>query len=372
MDKKNYQKKFLLFTLEYPPFKGGTSKYYENLFKYWPTKDLSVLVNSKKRGDDSEEVKHRPLINGYLRPCWLPALWHLWKECKNSHVIIGQILPLGIVAYYLSKIFKFKYSIILHGLDFSLASRKKITKKILIRAEKIICANNYTANLVKVFDNSLTKKMIMVNPGIELVFTRNPQKVKELKEKYNLENKIVLLSVGRLIKRKGVDKVLESLPKITATIPNLIYVIGGIGEDEKYLKNKIKELPVEIQEKILFLGSLTDEEYWAWLEICNIFIMPSRNITGNFEGFGIVYLEANLVGKPVIAGDTGGIRDAVINEVNGLLVNPEDNESIAKAVIRLSLDEKLRGELGEQGKRRVVENFGAKKQIKKIADFLTN
>jgi len=109
--------------------------------------------------------------------------------------------------------------------------------------------------------------------------------------------------------------------------------------------------------KAIFLGKITDEEKWAWMDLCDIFIMPSRNIDDDFEGFGIVYLEANLSGKPVIAGDTGGVRDAVQNGVSGLLVDPENVDEIANAIIKLSKDKELIKKLGEQGRERAIREF---------------
>jgi phosphatidylinositol alpha-1,6-mannosyltransferase len=99
--------------------------------------------------------------------------------------------------------------------------------------------------------------------------------------------------------------------------------------------------------------------------------MVSRQIAGDYEGFGIVYLEAGLAGKPVIAGDSGGVRDAVFDGINGLLVNPESVDEIAEAILSLYESEILRKELGAQGQRRVVETLTAKKQAEKIYNKLT-
>ena len=98
--------------------------------------------------------------------------------------------------------------------------------------------------------------------------------------------------------------------------------------------------------------------------------MPSRQIKEDFEGFGIVYLEANLCSKPVIAGDSGGVRDAVKNGINGLLVNSENIEEITEAVIKLAKDKNLREKLGRQGKERVIKEFNWEKQTKKIISKL--
>jgi phosphatidylinositol alpha-1,6-mannosyltransferase len=370
--------KYLLATLDFPPQKGGVATLYKSYYDYWPNGELFVLANNSLSSQDSNKVKFRNLISNKIRPRWLPAFWHLWREVKEANgsinIIVGQILPLGIVTYYLSKFLKFKYTVLLHGMDFSLATvnnrKKKITKKILQRADKIICSNSYTANSVKVFNDGLAVKLGMVNPGIESSFVRNPQRVEELRAKHGLQNKLVLLGLGRLTRRKGVDNVIKAMDDISKSAADLVYVVAGAGQEAEALKNIVAAMPEEVKNKIIFLGQISDEDRWAWLELCDIFIMPSRNIAGDYEGFGIVYLEANLAGKPVVAGDSGGVRDAVINNINGFLVNPESVEEIAAAVIKLAADPELRKALGEQGKRRAVENFNAKKQVEKIFKIL--
>jgi phosphatidylinositol alpha-1,6-mannosyltransferase len=333
--------------------------------------------------NDPANIIRRPLLNKYLRPRWLPAVWHLYQtisnfkfQISNFHILVGQILPLGIAAYYLSKFLKFKYSVILHGLDFSLAIRtkrkKKITGKILKRADKIICANNYTANLVKFFNAGLGGKISVVNPGIEPLFVRNPGRVQELKAQYGLTDKIVLFGLGRLVKRKGFDQVIAAWPAVLAAAPSAVCAIAGTGPEENNLKNLAAAQAPEIKNKIIFLGEISDSDRWAWLELCDIFIMIARNLDGDYEGFGTVYLEANLAGKPVIAGDAGGVRDAVIDNISGLLIDPENIKDIAAAAIKLAGNPLLRCELGEQGKRRAVENFSAKKIIKRFYQELIN
>jgi phosphatidylinositol alpha-1,6-mannosyltransferase len=367
---------FILFTLEYPPQKGGVAKYYENLANNWPNDNFYILSNGIKK--DLDKIKFRPLISKLIRPRWLPSLIHLYKaitSCQlpiaNCHIIVGQILPLGISTYILSRLLKFKYSVVLHGLDFSLAmARKKITTKILSQADKIICANSYTANLVKTFNSSLTSKISVVNPGIESTIIRNPQKTTELIKKYKLENKTILFGLGRLVKRKGFDQVIKALKDISSENQEVVLAIGGTGPEEENLKKLASDYFKENKELVIFLGKINDEEYWAWLELCDIFIMTSRNLDGDFEGFGIVYLEANLAGKPVIAGDSGGVREAVINNVTGLLVDPENTKAISEAITNLVKNKSLRDNLGASGNRRVVETLSAKKQTEKIYNLL--
>jgi phosphatidyl-myo-inositol dimannoside synthase len=373
MSKDSKRQKYLLFTLEFPPQKGGVSKYYENLAKNWPDDNFSILTDGQVLAGVKGNVKRARLINAWIRPRWLPSLFHLYRNAKEKHVVVGHILPLGIAAYWLSKLINLEYSIVLHGLDFSLSLKKGgISKAILSRAKNIICANSHTASQVKSFDSSLSNKISVVNPGLAPNFIRHPAKVAELRNKHSLVDKKIVLGFGRLVKRKGFDKVIEAWPEIIAAEKDALLVIGGKGPDETRLKELSLKLPREAASKIIFTGFIADDEYWAWLELCDIFIMTSRDIAGDYEGFGIVYLEANLAGKPVVAGNSGGVRDAVIDNVTGLLVEPEDAKDIAKKVIRLLSDEKLRFELGSAGNRRVVETMSAKKQAEKFYKALLN
>lgn len=367
------KKEYLLFTSEFPPQKGGVSKYYENLLRHWPENTLKVLTDGHAQEGESDDIIRRRLFSGWIRPRWLPSLLPLYKHAPGRHVIVGQILPLGLPTHWLSRRLGFEYSVVLHGLDLSLSlNRPKDTKRILSDAKAIICANGYTASKVRSFDSSLSNKISIVNPGIDPNFIRNPAKVKELKDRYGLNGKKVIFGMARLVERKGFDKAIQAMTKISTAVDDAFLVIGGRGPDENRLKGLADELPENIKSKMIFTGFIENDEYWAWLELCDIFIMTSRDIAGDYEGFGIVYLEANLAGKPVIAGDSGGVRDAVLDNVTGLLVNPEDVDSIADAAIDLLRDERLRSELGAAGNRRVVETMSAKKQAEKFHRALLN
>jgi phosphatidylinositol alpha-1,6-mannosyltransferase len=360
-------KKILLFTLEYPPFKGGVANYYGYLVKYWPQpENIFVLNNNKNK-----------LININLPILkWLPAFFELKKAVsknKIDHIIVGNILPLGIVLLILIKFFNIKFSIILHGTDIAYAQKSKRKKwlagQIFLKAENIICNSTFTSGLIKDYYDNYKKKVIIINPGIDTALQISNIDEQKIKFKYNLDDKIILFSLSRLIRRKGIDKVIESLPEILNKIDNLVYVIAGTGPDEHELKIRaaelIKKIP-SLKNKIIFLGKISEEAKWAWLSISDIFILPSREEDGNLEGFGIVYLEASLAGKPVIAGNHGGVSDAVIGHKTGLLVNPQSEQEIQQAILKLVKDKDLRIKLGEQGRKRVMNEFDWKWQVGKI------
>ena len=356
--------KTLLITLEYPPFNGGVANYYANLVKYWP-KNESIKVVDNSRGE---------LFSGTGPFPWFKTIVVIWKNRRNKtfdYLLIGHILPLGTAAFIVSLIMPVKYAVILHGLDFTSAIstfRKKIISSLILkRADKVICANSYVAGLVKELDINLSKKIIVKNPGVEVSQIKVEQsRLESIKKDYSLENSIIILSIGRLVLRKGFDKMIEALSLIKDE--PIKYFIIGVGEKEKYLKDLVTKL--NLNDKVFFLGSLSQTDKHAWLEVSDIFAMPARRIGKDFEGFGIVYLEANLHSKPVIAGQSGGIEDAVVDGKTGLLVNPENANEISKLISLLSKNRELRERLGKQGKERVVSEFNWENQSRKFYESL--
>lgn len=336
--------KTLLVALEFPPAVGGVETYYKHVIENWP-EEIQVLDNSEKR-----------LVRGPWR--WLPGLFSVaakLREYKPDWVIVGEILPIGTIAWLLSYLFSVNYAVVLHGLDFSLATRslqkRWLSGRILTRASRIIAVNSYTAELIAQQYPATNNKIAVVNPGAEPMEPAGLL-MASLKENYDLDNAFVVLTLGRLVKRKGVDMVLRAIHQLVSDMPEVRYVVIGNGPDKEYLKVLIDEL--ELDRYVIMLPAVSPEERAAWLNLADVFAMPARNLDGDYEGFGIVYLDAGMAGKPVIAGKSGGVRDAVSPKDNGLIVNEEDPAEIAAAIKRLHDDPALRQQLGENGKRRAL------------------
>ena len=361
--------KTLLFTLEYPPFKGGVANYYGNIEAYWPqfaAQDMGIDIENT---DTRLRVIHNndgALLSKWLWPKWLPAIKILKSAVKRQgieHVIVGHILPLGTVVYRLHKLTGIEYTVMLHGMDLALAmksGRKQlITKQILANAKNIICGNAYTAEMAaKFMDGSIEDKLHVVHPGVNPEFSVDSKSLNSITTQYNLSNKTVLFSAGRLVKRKGFENVAKAMTEVNKKFPDLHYFIAGDGPE------KMNLLDYSMQSKnITFLGRVSDKERDAWLAACDIFIMPAYKEGDDFEGFGIVYLEANIAGKPVIGGRSGGVPEAIDDGVSGLLVDPKDNNDIAKAIERLAGDVSLSKKLGRQGHDRALEWFNWERQI---------
>jgi len=353
--------KTLLFTLEYPP---------GHIEKYWPqfaASDMNIDIDNT---DTRLRVLHNndgALLSKWLWPRWLPAIKLLKNAVKRQgieHVIVGHILPLGTVAYGHYKKTGVPYSVILHGMDLAMAMRpgrkQLMAKKILSNAKHIICGNAYTAKMAIDFVGENIKDITqVVHPGVSPEFSVDEKILESIKTKHNLNNKTVLLSFGRLVKRKGFENVIKALPEVFKKHPDLHYFISGSGPEKMNILDQSMR-----NSNVTFLGSnLDDKEKNAWLSASDIFIMPSYREGTDFEGFGIVYLEANIAGKAVIGGRSGGVPEAIDDGVSGILVNPKDPADIAKAVNRLVEDPALRQKLGRQGSARAKEWFNWERQI---------
>lgn len=354
--------KILLATLEYPPQVGGVANYYANLKDAWPEPENFIIIDNST---------HLLLARRRYFP-WLKAIRSINKAYKQNQIditFIGQILPLGTVAWILSLFSKFKFGVFFHGLDYSLATKnsfkKNLTKLILERAKIIVCANSEVNRLLLEFCPQFKNKTEIINPGVKKVsidlLSRD-----NLDSKYNIKDKKIIFSLGRLVRRKGFDRVIQSLDSLDRD--DFVYVVCGEGEEKKYLQDLA--LKSSYNKNILFIDHISEAEKWSWLALCDIFIMPSRNVNGDFEGFGIVYLEANLMGSPVIAGNSGGVRDAVVNNYNGLLVNPEDNNEIAAAINKLLTNPDFAKKLGQQGRERALKEFNWPNLAKKLFNKL--
>jgi phosphatidylinositol alpha-1,6-mannosyltransferase len=174
----------------------------------------------------------------------------------------------------------------------------------------------------------------------------------------------LILSVGRLQQRKGFDNVIRALPLLLKQGLDTHYALIGIGEDADRLRALAAESGV--RERVHFLGHVSHEDLPRWYNACDLFAMPNRDVNGDTEGFGLVFLEAGASGKPVVAGLAGGTGSAVVDGETGLRVNGENLEEISAAVGRLLRDGNLAEEMGRKGRQRVLENFTHQRRVQEL------
>lgn len=194
---------------------------------------------------------------------------------------------------------------------------------ILKNACDIFVNTNFTKGLIEQITNN--RKITVINPPISF---------KPSTEEFEIRKDSFLLSIGRLIERKGFQNVIKALPKIKTILPNIKYYIGGSGSYSVELQQLVNQLGLD--ENVVFLGRVSEEDKCKLLSECSLFLMPSCNEmkTTEIEGFGLSLLEANSFGKFVIATYSGGIPEAVINGQTGMLVSPKNEEELADAIIK--------------------------------------
>lgn len=306
--------KVLFITRKYPPQVGGMENFSHGLIKNIQCDKSTVILNKKQIH----------LI------WWLPyaLLAGIIKSFSADVVHLGDgvLSPLGLIIKFISR----KPVIITaHGLDITYNNfiYKSINIPSLKYLDKIICVSQNTKKecLAK---NISEKKLTVIGNGIDI------NKFVETQNFASLDKK-TLLTVGRLVKRKGHEWFIRNImPRLEKDVQ---YIIVGDGPEKQNIKKAISEL--KLQENVIMKGRVSDEELKQLYNQADLFIMPNIKVKGDREGFGIVAIEAASIGLPVIASNIEGIKDAIINNKNGFLVEEKNIQQFhMKINTLLSLD----------------------------------
>lgn len=362
--------KTLFITEWFMPDVGGSITIYDNVYRKYDSRDIFVLTRvtkgcknyDKKSGIPTYRIPH--ITSVLLKPeslliyigFFIYALFLIIvKRIKVIHC--DQVLRAGLVAFLVNKILRIPYVIYAHGEEITLRTlyNRNAMKRIYNAASLIIANSNNTKNLLLNLGVERSK-IEVIYPGVDTVKFNPGLDHFAVKKRYSIESNPVLLTVGRLEKRKGHDMVIKSLPTVLKRIPNLVYLIAGKGKEEDRLKSLVQELHLE--KNVIFTGEIGYDALPLYYGGCDVFIMANRELKDrNIEGFGIVFIEAAACGKPVIAGDSGGAREAVMDGATGFVVNPNDTKSISEKIIALLENPTMSKQMGSEGRKRVRFGF---------------
>jgi phosphatidylinositol alpha-1,6-mannosyltransferase len=241
----------------------------------------------------------------------------------------------------------------------------------LREADRVLAVSRFTSNLLRDLGISPDRIQIL-HPGCDVEYFRPSEPRPETRDRLLRGRGAarVLLTVGNLVARKGHDMVIRALPSIKASVPNLVYLIVGEGPYRPELEKLTTAL--NVADRVIFAGQLPDEQLSDIYAIADVFVMPSRMHLDkcDVEGFGIVFLEANACGKPVIGGRSGGVPEAILEGVTGLLVCPEDPADLARALERLFTNPDLAHRMGHDGRARAVAQFAWPRFGERLQDVL--
>lgn len=336
---REVKRKYLILFTDLSFYKGGISHFNQYFLKaiLEVTKDKFkvVILNEAHIPQELKSFfNHQERLSFICcgrRPRVLSKIKFIFNIILNSsnssYVICGHI-NFSILCLFLKLFLKINYAVITHGIE--VWQIKSILKREAIKSASLITSvSQFTAERIKEQIDNIEDKLFLLPNTVDTKLFTVKEKPKKLLEKYNLNLNKVILTVCRFSskgKYKGYDKVIEALPKIIIDVPNIKYLLVGEGSDLLRIRKLVKRLNIE--DKIVFCGSVSDEELPYYYNLCDVFVMPSRS-----EGFGIVFLEALSCGKPVIAGNQDGSREAVLSGKLGILVNPNNIDEIARSII---------------------------------------
>jgi phosphatidylinositol alpha-1,6-mannosyltransferase len=282
------------------------------------------------------------------------------KELETEVVVFGAAAPLAIMSAACRRAGAKKIIALTHGHEVwwsKVFPFTLIMRRIGSTTDALTYLGEFTRRAIS---RSLTSRaasaMVKIAPGIDTEHF-SPVDSTELKTSMGLSGKRVIVSVGRLVHRKGQDKLIESMPSIIQEIPNAHLLLVGEGPYRKHLMELVRKHHLE--DFVTFIGRIQFAQLPSYICCGEIFAMPSRSRFAGLEveGLGIVYLEASACGLPVIAGASGGAPDAVIDGVTGVVVDGLDTEAIAKEAVKLLNNPTLAREMGVAGREWVEEKW---------------
>jgi phosphatidylinositol alpha-1,6-mannosyltransferase len=269
----------------------------------------------------------------------------------------ARVIPEGLVGLLLHQTLGVRYTVWVHGEEVSMYMRyptkRRLMPEVFRRAHAVLCNSSFSRGQAH-SAGTPTEKLHVVNPCVDWARFQSVREVDALRERHRLAGKTVVLSVGRLTRRKGHDHMLQALARLRRR--DVVYLVLSDGELEAELHNLAREL--DLEGVVQFVGPVSAAELPAYYRVSDVFAMPNRVLAdGDVEGFGLVFLEASASGLAVIGGRSGGVVDAVAHEETGLLVDGASVSDVASALARLLDDRALRRRFGERGRQWTRERF---------------
>ena len=357
----------LLVTNDFGPRAGGIETFVMGLLERVPKGEVIVYTSHQSstgeydrrwRDDYGVEVVRDKSSILLPTPRVIRNLQKLIRRRNLSTVWFGAAAPLGVSARWLRKAGAQHIVALTHGHEvwwskvwpFSLAI-SEIARSI----DVVTYLGDFTHQAIaRRFKDK--NKLTKIAPGIDTEHFR-PLDGRELREKYGIADRATIVSVGRLVHRKGQDRLVEAMPLVLKEIPEAHLVFIGEGPHRKKLDQLVKRHKLE--NHVTFIGRIQYSDLPRHFSLGDIFAMPSRSrLFGlEVEGLGIVYLEASACGLPVVGGNSGGAPDAVKEGITGFVVDGNDLPEIADRIITLLKDDELRNQMGNAGRSWAMEEW---------------
>lgn len=372
----------LFVTNDFGPRAGGIETFIIGLIERRPFGQTIVYTSSQ---ENSEQYDANWLSNYGVRVVrdrariLLPTprvAWHLKQIIRKEGIrtaAFGAAAPLGLLSAGMKRAGVVRTVALTHGHEVWWARVfpfNLLLRRIGSTVDVLTYLGEFTRNAIsKGLTVKAQRSMVKIAPGIDIKHFI-PTDATELRQSLGIADKKVIVSVGRLVHRKGQDHLIEAMPEILKSIPSAHLLLVGEGPYRKHLQKLVIEHKLE--RSITFIGRIQYNDLPTYICAGDIFAMPSRSrLMGlEVEGLGIVYLEASACGLPVLAGNSGGAPDAVVQNTTGLIVDGTDNKQIATAAIELLNNVESSQKMGMAGRQWIIDNWRWEIWSKDFEDML--
>ncbi len=368
-------KRILLLARVFPPRVGGIERFVGELYRRAAMRGLAVRVVTPwepgaETCDAASPLKvcrcsKPPLVRdrfyGPLVPMALRAMREM-KKFRPDEVHCDQ-LDSAILGLILKRMRGIPYVTFAYGMEVTDGRLRGLRNQVFRSADAVIAISHHIRELLEREVGLPSSRIHVIHPGVDVETLAPAERPLNLARQLGLTNRRVILTVARLARReryKGHDTIIRALPAILSQVPEAAYLVVGDGPDRGRLEALARD--VGVVHRVVFAGPVPDETLPDYYNLCDVFAMVSRRRPSRWggyvsEGFGIVYLEAAACGKPAVAGDVGGVPEAVKDGETGLLVDPTSVEATAQALVLLLKDQDLAQRLGQRGRERVCSDF---------------
>ncbi|MFG2670177.1 glycosyltransferase family 4 protein [Streptomyces sp. NBC_00341] len=365
--------KTLIVTNDFPPRPGGIQAFLHNMALRLDPDRIVVYASTWKRGPEGAEATaafdaEQPFTVVRDRTTMLlptPRVTRRAVQLLRTHgcssVWFGAAAPLGLMAPALRRAGARRLVATTHGHEAGwaqLPASRQLLRRIGEGTDTITYLGEYTrSRIAAALTPAAAERMVQLPPGVDEK-TFHPDSGGDLvRARLGLTDRPVVVCVSRLVPRKGQDTLILAMPAILAEVPDAVLLIVGGGPYADELKKLAAETGV--QDSVRFTGPVPWAELPAHYGAGDVFAMPCRTRRGGLdvEGLGIVYLEASATGLPVVAGDSGGAPDAVLDGETGWVVRGGSAEESAERIVALLGDAELRRRMGERGRAWVEEKW---------------
>ncbi|MDP2432817.1 MAG: glycosyltransferase family 4 protein [Pseudomonadota bacterium] len=353
------------------PTKGGTTVWYDAVYRRLGGKGTHIVTAAVPDAEAFDRDHPNSIHRVWLRRVWWlkpESLGMYLRMLLQSLVLVprhrfdavhgARALPEGLVAWMVARLIRKPLLIYCHGEELTTWGKGRKFRAMLWvyhHADANIANSEYT--LEEMVRLGVPRESItLIYPGVDTARFRPGLPCDDLKQSIDLKpGQKLILSVGRLVRRKGFDQVIRAIPELVRQGIDARHVLIGIGEDHDYLSSLARELGVA--DRVHLIGPVSPEDLPRWYNACDVFIMANREINGDTEGFGMVFLEAAACRKPAIAGDAGGTGAAVLEGETGYRVDGTSVQAVASALATVLGDKSLAERLARAGQKRVESEF---------------